>query len=313
MSRLREFRRADGERLFQFLKTEFPAEEAVLGMRAEGFRDLLARLYRPDIRFALGFLRLVRRSPFHLYVIEDGGEIVATTLLSFATRAGFVSTVVVAPEHRRRGLARQLLEKARASTARRRHPYIALSVLEENAPARALYSSIGYRTLDRRSYLVHDRPVDVVAQDVPPSIRPFARSDADALAAIAQRAASPTVQEVLPVRSRDLLSGSIADRVFSAETVGWVVDRGRGAEAHVAATSTPTTDAGHLSSPIVGDSVEPALAGALVRTAVSWLAARHPARVVVSVPDTSPRARASLEEAGFHDAFALLTLYRPSR
>ncbi len=312
MTRVREFRRADGERMFRFLKEEFPEEEQILGMRAEGFRDLIARLYRADIRLALGFLRLVGRSPFHLYVVEDGDGIVATTLLSFAAQAGFISTVVVAPTHRRHGLARQLLETARATTARRRLPFVALSVLEENAPARALYTSIGYETLDRRRYLVLDRPSVGGAAGAPAPIRPFQKRDAPALAEIATRSAPPKVQEVLPFRARDLSSGSIADKVFAARTASWVVDRGHGPEAHVAATSTPTTEAAHLSTPIIGETVEPGHASALVRTALDWLAAQQPARVVVSVPDTHPKARAALEEVGFHDAFALLTLYRRS-
>jgi ribosomal protein S18 acetylase RimI-like enzyme len=310
--RLREFRRADAPRFFELLKSEFPEEEAMLGMRPEGFEAIVRRLYRPDTRIVLGLLRALRRSPFHLYVVEDGGAIAATTMLSFAPRAGFLSTVVVAPGFRRRGYARQLIDAARREAARRRRPYVVLRVLEANAPALALYTSAGYRRLDRQSFVVHDAPGAFAGTPAAPAIRPFRRADAAPLAELANRENPPPVREALPVRPRDLIGSTLADRLFSAETAAWVVDRGRGPEAHVAATSTPATEAAHLSAPIVGPTVEPEVALALVRTAGAWLAARQPLRIVTGVADDHLPARRALEEAGFHGAMAYFTLYRAS-
>jgi ribosomal protein S18 acetylase RimI-like enzyme len=310
--KLREFRRADGARLFQLMKSEFPEEEQMLGMRPEGFEALLRRLYRADVRIPLGLLRAFHRSPFHLYVIEEDGGIAATTLLSFAARAGFLSNVVVAPAFRRRGFARRLIERAREEAASRQKPYIALRVLEGNAPARALYAAAGYQELDWETFAVHDVPSSFVAPDPTGAIRPFRRSDAAAVAELANRLSPPKVRDVLPVRAADLAGGGLANRILGAETAAWVVDRGRGPEAHVAATSTATTEAAHLSTAIVGEAVEPALAADLVRTAGRWLVARKPARIVTSVSRENLRGHRALEETGFHDAIGHLTLYRPS-
>ena len=311
--KLREFRRRDAPRFFELLRSQFPEEEAMLGMRPEGLERILGRLYRLDVRILLGLLRGFHRSPFHLYVIEEGGTVGGMTMLSFAPRAGFLSTVVVAPEFRRRGFARQLIETARRETARRGRPYAVLRVLASNAPARALYASAGYQQLDQEAFFVHESPASFADRPPNEAIRPFLRSDARALAEIANRANPPNVREVLPVRPRDLFGGAWADRLFAAETAAWVVDRGHGPEAHLAATSTPLTEAAHLSTPIVGESVEPPLAAELVRTAGTWLAARRPARLIASIADDLPRGRRALEEAGFRDAMAHFTLYRSSR
>lgn len=310
--RLREFRREDADRLFTFLKSEFPEEEAVLGTRPEGFRAIVDRLFRPDLRIALAVLRALGRPPFRLYVAEEDGGIVGTTLLSFAARAGFLSMVVVAPSHRRRGFARSLLEAARAASARRGRPYVALSVLTTNAPALALYTALGYRTLSSSSFLVHERPGEIPPPPPDAGLRPFRRADARAVAALLARSTPAPVQEVLPVRASELRGGGMADRVLGSATATWVVDRGRGPEAHLSATSTPATEAAHLSNPIVGEGVEPAVALALVRAASSWLAARGARRLVAGVPADNPRGRRALEEAGFHEALSFLTLYRPS-
>lgn len=310
--RLREFRRADGPGFFQLLGAQFPEEERIYGYRPEGFERLLQRLYRVDFRFFLGLLRTFRRSPFHLYVIDDGGRIAGATMLSFTARAGFLSTVVVAPEYRRRGLARQLIDAARHEAARRGKPYVALRVLAANEPARALYASAGYRELDRQTFAVHDDPASFVGDGTDASIRAFQPSDGGALAEIVNRTSPEAVREVLPVRGHDLTAGRWADRLLEAESAAWVIDRGRGPEACVAATVSPLTAAAHVRSPIVAESVEPALATRLVRVAGAWLAERRPARVVTSVAEENRRGHAALAEAGFHDEIVHYTLYRSS-
>ena len=311
--KLREFRRSDGPRFFALLKTEFPEEEQMMGMRPEGFEQVLRRLYRADFRFFLGLLRAFRRAPFRLYVLDDAGTIAGITLLSFTARAGFLSSVVVAPEYRRRGLARQLIGAARSEAVRRARPYVVLRVLATNAPARALYASAGYATLDHQTFVVHDRPEAFVGASPSPSIRPFARPDGGALAALANRTHSATVREVLPVGPRDLTAERWADRLFGAESAGWVIDRGHGPEGHLAASASPVTEAAHLSTPYLAESVEPALALELVRTAGAWLAARRPARIVTSLADENPRGHAALTGAGFRDSIDHFTLYRSSR
>jgi hypothetical protein len=244
--------------------------------------------------------------------MDDGGRLAATAMLSFVARAGYLSTVVVAPEYRRRGLARQLIERARQGTARRGKPYVVLQVLTANAPARALYAAAGYRELDRQRYVVHEAPPSIAHGPAGESVRPFYRSDAEAVAAVANRTNPELVREVLPVRGRDLTSGGWADRLMEAESAAWVIDRGHGPEAYVAASASPLTEAGHLSRLIVDGSVDPALAAELVRTAGAWVAARGSPRIVTSVAEGQAAARSALAEVGFHDVLEHLTLYRPS-
>jgi ribosomal protein S18 acetylase RimI-like enzyme len=310
---LRELRPADAPRVAEFLRQEFPAEEAILGTRPEGIAKVVQRIFRWDLRFLLALMRLVNRAPFRFFVIADGGRIVATTLLSFPPAAGYLSMVVVDPACRRRGYARRLLEAARTGAGRRRRPFMVLDVLQENAPARQLYESSGYRTLRSTAYLVLDMAAVAGGPGAAPSgVRPFRPSDAGPLAEIAQRTAPPEVARVLPTRPKELVGSGIVERVMSSEIASWVVDRGHGPEAFLSAVVTPITEAAHLSAPIVAESVEPPVAMALVRTAVAWVAARRAPRLVALVPDDNTRGRAALAEVGFRNAFGVLTLYRPT-
>jgi len=310
---LRELRAGDTPRFLVLLKNNFPEEEALMGTRPEGVTRIVRRVFRWDTRFLLGLLRLLGQSFFRFYVIEADHQVVATTFLSFSERSGYVSMVVVDPARRRQGLARRLLKQARVATVRRGRRYIALDVLEANAPARTLYESLGYRPLRAKAFFAHETPnAFAPLPTLPAGIRAFRRQDARALVELARKAAPPQVNEVLPQHARDFASSGWSNRLMLAESAAWVVDRGHGPEAYVGATSSPITEAANLSSPIIGETVDAETALALVRTAAGWLAPRKPTRILSVVTEDNARGRAALEAAGFRSALALLTLYRES-
>lgn len=308
---VRELRAKDASDLIRFLRTYFPEEETLIGTRPEGFRKIVRRVFRWDARLVLGFLRAIGRPVFRFFVVEDQGHVVATTLLTFSSQAGYVSVVVVDPAYRRRGLARELLERARAVTRKRGKRFMVLDVLAVNAPARALYERLGYRPLRATAYFVHDRPdVFSTAPSEVPGLRRFDHRDARPLAAVARLGRPTELNRILPTTERELTGSLWEGQVLASEIAAWVIDRGGGAVAWVAATVSDATETGHLSSPIVGPTVEPEAAAGLVRTAGAWCAARGVPRLLTMASEENARGRAALEAAGFRHAIPVLTLYR---
>ncbi|MBD2426310.1 GNAT family N-acetyltransferase [Phormidium sp. FACHB-1136] len=57
----------------------------------------------------------------------------------------YVLLLYVHPDHRRRGLATELLHTAHQWATAEGHPQISLQVFSENAPAQALYQKLGYQ------------------------------------------------------------------------------------------------------------------------------------------------------------------------
>ena len=307
---IRDLRKADGPRLYELIQVGFPEEEALVGSNPDGFARVVRRVFRWDARLVLGVARAFGRPAYRFLVVEEDGKVVATTLLSFPERSGFVSTVMVDPAYRRRGYARVLLERARAISHAVGRRYISLDVLDGNAPARALYERLGYRPIASGAFFFRegDHPA---ATGAPGAVRPFRKTDAAPLAEVARRTTPPEVFEVLPVRASALRGSGFIDRVLESTTAMWVVDRGAGAEAYVSASVGPTTRSGHLSNAIVAEGVRDDDLVALVRTAVAWCAARGYSRLTARVPAWNERVRATLLGGGFREALKDWTLSRP--
>lgn len=95
---------------------------------------------------------VLARIPFEVagLVARRDGALAGVALAVLAGEVSFVFEVATAPEHRRRGVARALMAAwARAAGDR----LLALQVMTDNAPAQALYASLGFE----RSHGYHYR------------------------------------------------------------------------------------------------------------------------------------------------------------
>ena len=309
---LRDLRRADGPGFLDVMNRGFPEESLLMGGRPEEFEKIFRRIFRWDTRFLLGLLKLFGRPIVRALVVEQDGRIVAETLVTFPAGAAYVSNVVVDEAYRRRGYARQMLEEARRTARRAKREYLALDVLESNTGARALYDSLGYRPLLKRVRLLHEAAGQFgTAARANGSLRAFRRSDVEPLVTILKGQTPPEVERVLPTRKDRFVESGMVNRMMESEDAAWVVDRGHGPEAHIAASVSRAMEAAYVSAPTLADSVDDRLAVDLVTTAGVWCAARRAPRILTMVADNNPRGRAALEAVGFQRALPLWTLYRP--
>jgi len=309
---LRDLRRADGRPFFELMEAGFPEESAIFGNRPEEFEKVFRRIFRWDAQLLLVLLKWFGRPMVRALVVEADDRVVATVLVTFPAGAAYVSNVVVDAAYRRRGYARRMLEEAYRTAEHAGRGYIALDVLDSNTGARALYDSLGYRPLRQRSEVLHD----TVARFAVPrpengSIRAMRRSDIPYLTEIVRRQTPPKVEAVLPTGKGRFAESGLVTRILDSEEAAWVVDRGHGPEAHVAATVSRAMEAAHIGAPVIGESVDDALAADLVSRAGAWCAARQVPRILSMVPTDDRRSSTALEAVGFRHARALWTLYRP--
>ena len=95
-----------------------------------------------------------------LYIAENGSVIALLTAYTAVGEAD-ITSVAVAPEHRRRGLAMALLRELESRLPADTES-IFLEVRESNAPAAALYEKLGFGRLSVRKNFYSDPPENAV-------------------------------------------------------------------------------------------------------------------------------------------------------
>lgn len=108
---------------------------------------------REDLR-----LRLGSRDPYYCCLAASvGSRVVGTAEISLRVMAHgkypYLSNLAVLPRWRRRGVARQLLLSAEGVVQVWGYRHLHLHVLEDNLPARQLYSQLRYTPIERTSRL----------------------------------------------------------------------------------------------------------------------------------------------------------------
>ena len=101
-------------------------------------------LTRPWNNPILDIRRKLTVQPELFLVGETGQCIVATAMAGFDGHRGWINYLGVAPEYRRQGLARALVERVEALLRERGCPKLNLQVRSDNTEALGFYSALGY-------------------------------------------------------------------------------------------------------------------------------------------------------------------------
>jgi ribosomal protein S18 acetylase RimI-like enzyme len=85
------------------------------------------------------------------FVAQSGDEIVGTAMGGYDGHRGWIYSVAVAPEHRRRGVGTALLRRIEEALVELGCPKVNLQVLPGHAGAVCFYERLGYRMEERIS------------------------------------------------------------------------------------------------------------------------------------------------------------------
>ncbi|MBQ8427157.1 MAG: ribosomal protein S18-alanine N-acetyltransferase [Clostridia bacterium] len=98
---------------------------------------------------------------------KDGENLIAFVSYSLAMEQADIETVFVKDEFRRRGIAKTLIERAQADAKSRGVQKVFLEVRENNVPARALYTSLGYEQISvRKGYYSDGENAVIMAKEL---------------------------------------------------------------------------------------------------------------------------------------------------
>ena len=91
-------------------------------------------------------VRKLERDP-ELFLVAVEGEddrVVASVMGAYDGHRGYVKRMAVAPDHRRRGIARMLMDELERRFVTLGVPRVHLHVLDDNTSGRRLWESLGY-------------------------------------------------------------------------------------------------------------------------------------------------------------------------
>jgi ribosomal protein S18 acetylase RimI-like enzyme len=129
--------------------------------------------FQPPLRFPRPYMRRVVDNPDSAtWIAEESEKMAGFANVEWAgpapDRYAYIQTLEVSPEHRRRGIAHQLLTRLEASAQKAGALTIWLHVDAENAPAIRLYEAHGYQKQGREEhYYARHRAAEIYSKPLP--------------------------------------------------------------------------------------------------------------------------------------------------
>jgi [ribosomal protein S18]-alanine N-acetyltransferase len=122
--------------------------------------------FQPPIRWPRSHMRsLVSSANAATWISEDSGQLTGFAIVDWSGPTAYIHTLEVSPQHRRQGIARELLARLEQSAQSAGAAAIWLHVDIENAPAIALYQSLGYQKQGREDHFYgRNRPGDAYSK-----------------------------------------------------------------------------------------------------------------------------------------------------
>jgi ribosomal protein S18 acetylase RimI-like enzyme len=151
---IRDFRKSDVDDLLNLLPMCFAKEFEVTGFDPDHIRDMVNRAFGKTGRIFLGLSRLFGKEPIKFLVAEVNSKVIGTTIVSNTRKVGYIQTVMVHPDYRRKGIATRLLKDAIAYVQSKKMHKAVLSVDSTNTSAICAYAKMGFRAFEHIAYLI---------------------------------------------------------------------------------------------------------------------------------------------------------------
>ncbi|MFP5235875.1 MAG: N-acetyltransferase family protein [Acidobacteriota bacterium] len=130
--------------------------------------------FEPPLRFGRAYMRsLLRNRETVAWVAEDDGRLAGFAIIEWsgapADIVGYIQTIEVSPDFRRRGVGIELLRRLEASAREAGAKQIWLHVDTQNEPAIRLYRSEGYVPKARHAgYYGRSRDAEIYCKELQP-------------------------------------------------------------------------------------------------------------------------------------------------
>jgi ribosomal-protein-alanine N-acetyltransferase len=153
----------------------------------------------------LGLLRLRGKEPVKFLVAEADGKIVGTTIINNRRKSGYISSVMVHPDYRRKGVATRLMTNALNYIRKRKKAKAILHVDSTNASAKSVYVKLGFKTFEHLTYFVRETNSMHMPENASRvKIREFQKNDLDQVYNLIKASEDPNSLRIFDFTKKDL-------------------------------------------------------------------------------------------------------------
>ncbi len=193
---VRDFRKSDLNDVLDAIRLSFTEEFKVTGFDPDRARKMANQMFGIVGRIFLGFSKLLGKEPVKFLVAEVNRRVIGTTMVTMQGKVGYISTVMVHPAYRRKGVAKKLTSYTLGYIEKREMKRAVLHVVSTNEPAKSLYSKLGFKNFEKIEYLLGkiDSLKHVKVEGV--KTRSFKREDIDTVYDLIRSSEDPKHLEI---------------------------------------------------------------------------------------------------------------------
>ena len=202
---IREFKKQDLEDIIECAKLSFADQFEVEGYDPKIWRKMINRRFSVPGKTLFFILKLLNSEPIKFFVAEADGKPIGTAMVEKRGKIGYIETVMVHPNFRRKGTATQLMKTAINYVQKRKSNKALLHVLSENHPAKNLYQKLGFKKFETIQYLsarVDSLPNITDSKAI--EVRVFRKSDLDPVYDLVRMSREPERLRVYDFKKTDL-------------------------------------------------------------------------------------------------------------
>jgi ribosomal protein S18 acetylase RimI-like enzyme len=304
---IRDLRKSDLNDLLSLLLACFGKEFEISGFDPDHVTDMVNRVFGTTASLMLGLMRLFGKEPLKLLVAEAGGRIVGTTLINLREKSGYISSVMVHPDHRRKGIATTLMTSALNHIREKKKMRAVLHVDSTNAPAISLYAKLGFETFDHSAYFVgKTNPMAVQENTSRVEIRRFQNEDLDQVYSIVISSEDPDSLRIFDFSKKNLKIPFLQRKFFFAirkQLVAMLDGRQVG---YAEATYTTPKEVGRISSIYVNaEGRSLAVEKLLIDAARNEIAKGGVEKTRITVPTAKQELIEIVKELGFEEVLVM--------
>lgn len=281
--RIGALHRKDIDAVVEIMTLSFGEERAITGFDPERVRRLARFMMSPPGRALMWAFQRATGMRLHPLVGRVDGVPVATTILNVRKGYGYISSVAVHPDHRRRGIARRMMEAVIRMARREGASRAVLHVASSNSAARSLYHGLGFERFEVLAWFVHTRPEDLLSERAGLPVTRAWWADTGRVLELVSGLHSPAHLETTPLGRSTLRAGGL----LGGRSAAFICRRDGRLDGYAACQISRMVRIGHVRNPGIPRAGGERILRSLVATCGRWLLERGAKGCVFTIEEWS--------------------------